>query len=146
MFLVALALSGPAAGAMVLHSSMADASVGYSSPYTFEQTLGTAIRLLRVDLDCKITEKDLEAGYLRFEYTSSESGKKPHKGTFEIIRGKTGANVVVQLPTLPRYHEQMIIDALAKKLLLDNGEPPKNKPNPVPVPDEDGGVEAGPTQ
>jgi hypothetical protein len=39
----------------------------------------------------------------------------------------------------PQYHEQMIIDALAKKLTTEHGEAPK-KPKPTP---DAGAADAG---
>jgi hypothetical protein len=120
----------------------AAARTGYESPYTFEQTFGTSTRLLRVDLGCKITEKEPESGYLLFDYTSPESGQKVHHGSFEAVRGPRGTHVSVQLPTLPAYHEQMIVDALRKKLAFEYGEPPpRDKPPPPPTPVEDGGTD-----
>ena len=138
LFLVT-ALAGPAF--VAIESKEACASVAYESPYSFEQTFGTALRLLRVDLGCKITEKDVDGGYVLFDYTSTESGKRVHRGSIEVVRGKEGAHVSVQLPTLPRYHEQMIVDALARKLLAEHGEPPsREKAPPPPPPDEDAGA------
>src|SRR5690348_1112683 len=101
--LIAAALAMPAS--LALHADDAVASVAFESPYTFEQTFGSAFRLVRVDLGCKITEKDTDNGYLLFDYTSPESGKRVHRGSVEVVRGKQGARVSVQMPTLPRYHE-----------------------------------------
>jgi len=110
------------------------ASTAYESPYTFEQTWGTAVRLVRVDLGLKITEKDPEHGYFFFEYTSPESGKRVHQGSMQVVRtGKDIVRVSVELTTMPSYHERMIVDALAKKLSTEYGEPPK-KPDPPPAP------------
>lgn len=137
ILMLATALAAPAVAA--LRSPEALAAVAYESPYTFEQTFGTALRLLRVDLGCKITEKDTDSGYMLFEYTSSESGKQIHRGSIEVVRGQKGAHVSVQLSSLPRYHEQMIVDALARKLLAEHGEPPpreKEKAPPQPPPPE----------
>ena len=137
--LLAAALGAPAF--VALRAGDAYASVAYVSPYTFDQTFGTALRLVRVDLGCKITEKDVDNGYLLFDYTSSESGKEARRGSIEIVRGREGAHVTVQLPSLPRYHEQMIVDALARKLLIEHGEPPSRpKPAPPPPLDDDGGA------
>jgi hypothetical protein len=130
------ALAGPAALASL--PGTAEASVAYESPYSFEQTFGTSLRLLRVDLGCTITEKDTDNGYLLFEYRSPESGNRVHKGSLEVVKGKQGAHVAVQLPTLPQYHEQMIIDALVKKLGVEHGSPPP-KPSPTPAPPPDAG-------
>lgn len=129
---LAVALAAPVF--VALRSDEACASVAYESPYTFEQTFGTALRLVRVNLGCKITEKDAENGYLLFDYTSTESGKQVHHGSVEVVRGRLGAHVSVQLPSLPRYHEQMIVDALARKLASNHGEPPpRDRPVPAPV-------------
>ncbi len=125
---------------LALWSPDAIASVAYESLYTFEQTFGTALRLLRVDLGCKITEKDVESGYLLFDYTSGESGKQVHHGSIEVVRSRTGAHVSVQLTSLPRYHEQMIVDALARKLVAEHGEPPARDKAPPPPPDNDAGT------
>ena len=109
------------------------ASAGYSSAYTFEQTYSTAMRLLRVELGFKITEKDAENGYIMFEYTSPESGKRVCAGALELVKTKQRVQVTVQIPAMPQYHEQMIADALSKKLAADYGEPPKKTPAPAPV-------------
>jgi hypothetical protein len=136
--ILALALGAPALA--VIDGGDAQASVAYASPYTFEQTFGSALRLIRVDLGCKITEKDDGNGYLLFDYTSPESGKRVHHGSIEVVRSKQGTHVAVQLPTLPQYHEQMIVDALAKKLSTEHGEPPPRQKNPPPAaPAEDAG-------
>jgi hypothetical protein len=131
--LIAFALGSPAL--VMLQPGDACASVVYESPYSFEQIYGTAMRLLRVDLGCVITEKDLANGYVLFDYTSPESGKRVHHGSLEIVRGKEGTHVAVQLPSLPQYHEQMIVDALNKKLSAEHGSPsPKPRPGPPPAP------------
>ena len=132
--LLAAAIATPLAIGLV--AGDADASVSHDSPYTFEQTFGTALRLVRVDLGLKITEKDLENGYLLFEYTSPESGKRVTQGSIEIIDRKGVVHIAVQLPAMPQYHEQVIVDALVKKLSAEHGEPPKKAPAaPEPAPD-----------
>jgi hypothetical protein len=140
ILVLAAALAAPAL--VLLPSPEAGAAVAFESRYTFEQTFGTALRLLRVDLGCKITEKDGDNGYVLFDYTSGESGKQVHHGSLEVVRTQKGAHVAVQLATLPRYHEQMIVDALVRKLLAEHGEPPPARdkaPPPPPPPDTDGG-------
>jgi hypothetical protein len=140
--LVAFALASPAL--VTLQTGEACAGVAHESPYSVEQTYGTAMRLLRVDLGCVITEKDPVNGYLLFEYTSPESGSRVHRGSLEIVRGKEGTHVAVQLPSLPQYHEQMILDALSKKLLAEHGSPPpKPRPAPAPAPVADAGADGG---
>lgn len=111
----------------------ANASSGYASPYTYDQTYGTMLRLLRVDLGLKVVERDKELGYILFEYTSPESGNRVSSGSAELVETKNGVQVGVQLPQMPRYHEQMIVDQLAKKLMDEHGTPPAKKPEPPPA-------------
>ena len=51
----------------LLRSPTADASAVYASPYTFDQTYATAVRLIRVDMGFKILERDKDLGYVMFE-------------------------------------------------------------------------------
>jgi hypothetical protein len=111
----------------LLRSPDASASAVYSSGYTFDQTFATSVRLLHVDMGFKILEKDKDLGYILFEYTSPESGKRKMNGSIEIAETKTGTNVSVQVPEMPQYHEQMIIDDLVKKLQKDYGPPPSHE-------------------
>ncbi len=117
----------------------ANASSNYESPYTYEQTFGTMLRLVRVDLGLKIVEKDKDLGYILFEYTSPEAGNRITNGSAELIAAKGGVQVAVQLPQMPRYHEQMIVDQLAKKLEAEHGAPPAKKPEPTPSKDKNKG-------
>lgn len=118
------------------------ASVSYDSPYTYEQTFGTALRLVRVDMGFKVTEKDADAGYVLFEYTSPEAGKAS-TGSIELVRNKDGVHVTVQLPSMPSYHEQVLLDHLVKKLQAEHGAPPRHdKPAPPPN-DADAGADGG---
>ncbi len=105
----------------------ANASVAKVTPYTFGQTYGSALRLLRVDLEYKILERDKENGYILFEYTSPESGKKTFNGSIEFVETKEGVNIAVQIPQMPQYHEQAILDQLTRKLSEEHGAPPTKK-------------------
>ncbi len=139
-----LGLSLALAAATSLSVREADAAAAYESPYTFDQTWGTALRMLRVDLGLKITEKDSENGYLLFEYKSPESGSRVSGGSIEMVRTRDGVHCTVQLPAMPSYHEQVIADGLAKKLASEHGEPPK-RPRPTPAPPaDDAGSDAPP--
>ena len=112
--------------------SEAEAKTGHASPYTYEQTFGSALRLVKVDLGLKIIEQDANWGYFLFEYTSRESGNKVTRGSFEFVRTADGVQVWLQLPDMPSYHERVIIDKLARKLVEEHGTPP-----PKPKPDKD---------
>lgn len=135
---VALAFVAPFA----LRSETASAKSAYDSSYGFDRTWNAGMRLVRVDMNLKITEKDEGAGYLLFDYMSPETGKKPVPGSMEFIRSKDGAvRVVVQISQMPGYHEQVFVDSLARKLRNEYGDPPKRTPAPSP---RDAGSDAEP--
>lgn len=142
-FLVVSVLVALMAGAVVLvPASPASAKSAYDSAYGFDRTWNAGLRLVRVDLGLKVTEKDDANGYLLFDYRSPESGQKPVPGSMEFIKGKDGAvRVVVQIAQMPGYHEQVLVDSLQRKLRNEYGDPPK-KP-PLPSAPKDAGPEAG---
>ena len=120
------------AAAIVTTGPSASARSDYDSGYGYDRTWNAAMRLVRVDLGFKITEQDPTNGYLMFEYKSPES-RKPTPGSIELVRAADPAapvRVVVQLAQMPRYHEQVIVDELAKKMRREYGDPPA--PHPVP--------------
>jgi hypothetical protein len=125
-------------------ATRAIAETNYESLYGFDRTWNSALRMIRVDMGFKVTEKDEATGYLLFEYKSPESGMKPSSGSMEFVRSKepdSPVRVVVQLPQMPSYHEQLLVDALARKMRNEYGDPPSHaKRDPVPV--ADGGAEA----
>jgi hypothetical protein len=140
------ALSGAllAAGFAV---SAASAKSTYESPYGYERTWNAALRLVRVDNGWKITEKDETNGYLLFDYAAPQSAK-PTPGSLELIRGREGeanggsnVNVLVQLPQMPHYHEQVILDALASKMRREYGDAPEHRPPPPPPEPTDAGTD-----
>lgn len=117
----------------------ADAKSTYESPYGYQRTWNAAMRLVRVDNGWKVTEKDEANGYLLFEYASPESSKTT-AGSLELVRGPDAdgaVSVLVQLPQMPHYHEQVILDALASKMRREYGDPPQHKPAPAPPPARD---------
>lgn len=116
-----------AAAGIVLSGQQASASASLESAYGFDRTWNCALRLVRVDMGLKVTEKDEQSGYLLFEYKSSESGSKPSAGSLEFIRPQDPGGpvrVVAQLPKMPRYHEQALLDSLKRKLRQEYGDPP----------------------
>jgi hypothetical protein len=123
--------------------SPASAKSAYDSAYGFDRTWNAGLRLVRVDLGLKVTEKDDANGYLLFDYRSPESGQKPVPGSMEFIKGKDGSvRVVVQIAQMPGYHEQVLVDNLQRKLRTEYGDPPKKAPPPA-VP-KDAGPDADP--
>jgi len=124
------ALVGALSGALVTCAIAATAPGAhakstYESPYGFERTWNAALRLVRVDNGWKVTEKDESSGYLLFEYTSPEA-RRPTSGSFEFVRAQDAVSVLVALPQMPQYHEQVLLDALAAKMRREYGDPPEH--------------------
>ncbi|MEZ4444751.1 MAG: hypothetical protein R3B72_37090 [Polyangiaceae bacterium] len=117
----------------------AEAKAHHDSPYTFEQTFGSTLRLLKVDLELQVTEANPEWGYLLFEYTSTESGKRKNRGSFTFIKDESHHRVQVrlQIPEMPSYHEQLVLEKLKRKLESEHGEPPRQEPEERPKRDDD---------
>jgi hypothetical protein len=141
------ALSGAAIAAALAVTGGAEAKSTYESPYGYDRTWNAALRLVRVDNGWKITEKDATNGYLLFDYAAPQSSKAT-PGSLELVRGRENdpnVSVLVQLPQMPHYHEQVILDALASKMRREYGDPPETKPAPSPPARRetpDGGTEA----
>jgi hypothetical protein len=103
--------------------------------YTKSQTFSSALRYLRVDLGYSVTEKDAEAAYLMFEFPRNDQ-KKLGMGTIEIVETEDAVKLVVRVPELPEYQEQLLADGLLKKLKNEHGDPPPRKPQPTDPPKE----------
>jgi len=132
------------AAAILATAFRADAKSSFESPYGFDRTWNAALRLVRVDNGWNVTEKDEAGGYLLFDYKSPES-PKPTPGSLELVRGReldAPVSVLVQLPQMPRYHEQVLINALSSKMRREYGDPPARRKAPPPdLPD--GGGDGG---
>jgi len=129
--------------AMAGMSRRASAKAFYESPYGYQRTWNAALRLVRVDNGWKVTEKDEASGYLLFEYRSAEN-TKPAAGSLELVRGRDPegpVGVEIDLAGMPRYHEQMVVNALASKMRREYGDaPPRPRAPPLPT---DGGSDDG---
>jgi hypothetical protein len=108
----------------------ASARVSAESEYSKAQTYSAALRLLRVDKGFEVVERDAEAAYLIFAYPDPGQKDSASTGTIEVVQLRDRVKVIVQLPKLPEYHEQLISDALLSKLRRDYGAPPRSKPTP----------------
>ena len=147
-FRVAAPLTGTAlglavAGGIVLTSPEVSAQSTYDSPYGYDRTWNAALRMVRVDMGMKVLEKDEQTGYLLFEYTSSESGKLVTHGSIELVKPhdpEGPVHVIVQLPQMPRYHEQVILNQLTRKMRAEYGDPPVHKTPAPPPPPSDAGA------
>jgi hypothetical protein len=133
------ALRALVAGSLLLLAlvagTRAEARTEAESRYSKAQTYSAALRYLRVNLSYEVTEKDAEAAYLLFRYVP-QGKREPTSGAIEIVETREGVKLLVQLPTLPSYHEIVIRDGLLEKLRSDYGEPPKRTRPKEPPPDD----------
>lgn len=109
-------------------SSSAWARTEAAVPYTRAQTFSAALRYLRVDLGYEVTEKDPDAAYLLFSYTTSERKTEGARGAIEVVQREHGVRVFVSLPQLPSYHEEVLKQGLVRKLVAEYGEPTRDTP------------------
>jgi hypothetical protein len=143
-------LLGAAAGlavaaAVTLAPRGVDAKSTYESPYGYERTWNAALRFVRVDNGWNVTEKDEAGGYILFDYRSPSAGK-PSPGSLELVRGRdpdAPVSVLAQLPQMPRFHEQLLLDGLAAKMRREYGDPPvhRDRPPSPAEPSDAGAVE-----
>jgi hypothetical protein len=136
---------GGVTAAILFTGAIATAKSDYASPYGYDKTWNAALRMVRVDLGFKVLEKDEANGYLLFEYRSPESGPKATNASFEFVRPAGGAGdvkVVAQIVAMPRYHEQVLLDDLTKKMHDDYGDPPAARKEAPPAPPPDAGTDA----
>ncbi len=107
--------------------------------HSYEQVWGAAIRLIRVDQDYPIKDRDQEIGYFLFDYRDDG---RTYPGSVELVRiedqGGGPIRAVIQIPAMPSYIERMLLDKLKKKLTKEYGEPlPPKKPEEEPAPPSD---------
>jgi hypothetical protein len=133
--LLALATVG---GGTLAAPGVAEARVSGEVTYTYAQTWQAAVRLVRVDLGCPITDRDEEMGFVLFEY---QNAGRSYPGSLEVVRstderGVEHIRVTVQVNAMPSYVERMIFDRLTRKLREDFGEArtPRRPPTPPAQP------------
>jgi hypothetical protein len=117
------------AAALFLIAPAAVARTSTDTQYTKAQTYSAALRYLRVDRSYEVVEQNAEAAYLLFKYVIPGQSKVV-SGSIEIVELEDKIRLVVQLPKLPSYHEQVLRDDLLKKLKDEYGEPVQPKPEP----------------
>lgn len=124
-----------------LHAPRARARREATFGYPYSRVWTTAVRLMRVDYDSQITEKDREDGYFLFEYPDRG---KAYAGSMEFVAlekdGVESVRVVLTIQALPSYVENMLVDRLERKLAQEFGPPPERKPSDKRPPADSGGA------
>jgi hypothetical protein len=124
---IALARVAALAG-VLLAASPSPARVEAVCGYTLAQAYSGALRYLRVDKGYEVYEKDAEAAYLLFCYVAPGSPPRPTDGSIELVRARDKVKLLVRLPAVAEYHEQLLRDELVRKLQSDYGQPPPSGP------------------
>jgi hypothetical protein len=132
---------------VLLTPSLASARKQQDYTYRYEQVWSASVRMVRVDLRLGVDDQDETIGYLLFQYRDTLG--RPHPGSIELVRtqDERGANIVravVQIPAMPSYIEQMIVDRLARKLREEFGDPPVVRAPPREGPREGDETETEP--
>ena len=103
--------------------------------YRLEEAFSAAMRFVRVDRGCKITDKDADAAFVVFECPIDE--KKVARGSVELIRttvhGQDGVRLQITLPDEGHGVELRWMDLLERKLREERGTP-REEPRPRPAP------------
>ena len=118
-------------------ANVAGAKATHDSPYSYGQTFGTSLRLLKVDLKLEVTEANHEWGYLLFRYQTMETRGRQTSGSIELVRRSNRVRITVKIPSMPSYHERMLVKKLVEKLAEEHGPPVERKPpTSKPKPDQ----------
>ncbi len=127
------------AAAVILLPAIAAARAQSEVPYTIAETYSVAMRFVRVDKGCAITDKDPDAAFVTFECKEDEKVKR---GAIEIFGAKKdGVRVQVNLGDDPHYVELRWIELLERKLREERGTPqPIKAKEPAPPKPPDGGT------
>ena len=111
-------------------------------PYALSETYSAALRFVRVDKGCKITDKDPDAAFVTF--ICEEDDKHARRGAIEIIPSrKDSVKLQVVLGDDPHYMELRWAELIERKLRDERGTPPVLKKEPEPPPQQkpkDGGT------
>ncbi|MCX7808974.1 MAG: hypothetical protein N2515_10220 [Deltaproteobacteria bacterium] len=104
-------------------------------PYRFEVVWPTAIRLLRVDLSCTFSDRDMEGGFIFFECPGPP---RFFRGSLEIasLQNRSGrVRITIQTPSLPSFFERLLFERLLRKLRDEQGDKESKAP---PSPSREG--------
>jgi hypothetical protein len=129
-----------AALAVLVAAPRAEARADREVRYPLPDVFSTAVRFVRVDRGCAVTDKDADSAFLTFE--CPDEGTRRKHGSLELIPMKDTVRVQVTLGDDPHYVELRFLELLERKLRDERGSPvPKPEPPAeAPKPPPDGGA------
>ncbi len=121
---------------------LAEAKASKELAYRLDEAFSTAVRFVRVDRGCKVTDRDADAAYVMFECPEDE--KKISRGSVEIFRSagaREGVRLQVTLTDESHGAELRMLELLERKLREERGVPREAPRQPAPAsPPRDGGA------
>jgi hypothetical protein len=128
---------------LMLLAGPALAKAAKDVPYPLADAFSTALRFVRIDRGCHVTDKDPDAAFLTWE---CKDGDKTLRGSLELFRapdkqiGHETVRLQVTLGDDPHYVELRFLELLERKLREERGTPPNiAPPEKKPPPPQDGG-------
>lgn len=132
-------LAGPA-GASFTHTGAPAAFIQQrrTLSYPFEQVWPTAIRYLVVDRGYAVSDRDPDAGYILFEFSS---GDRSGQGSLEMFRiedasGRPSVQLSVSTSAGPSHLPHTLLEGISRKVREERGQPAPPPPTKDPEPDE----------
>jgi hypothetical protein len=108
-------------------TSNADARAQSDLPYGVPEAFSTALRFVRVDRGCKVTDKDPDAAFVAFE---CDDNGKVKRGSVELFKVPIGVRTQVTLGDETHGTELRWLELFERKLREERGTP---TPAPPPV-------------
>jgi hypothetical protein len=118
-------------------TSNADARAQSDLPYAVAEAFSTALRFVRIDRGCKVTDKDPDAAFVSFE---CDDGGKIKRGSLELFKVSSGVRMQVTLGDDTHGTELRWLELFERKLREERGTPTPLPPPVVPKPPKDAGV------
>ena len=112
---------------LVLTMQRAFARAQVDLPYGVPESFSTAVRFVRVERGCKVTDKDPDAAFVAFE--CSDDGKTK-RGTLEIFRAGAGVRAQITLGDDTHGMELRWLELFERKLRDERGTPTPPPPPP----------------
>jgi hypothetical protein len=114
---------------LVLTVQHAFARAQVDLPYGVSEAFSTAVRFVRVERGCKVTDKDADAAFVAFECTDEGKVKR---GTLEIFRvDGNGVRAQITLGDDTHGMELRWLELFERKLRDERGTPMPPSPQPL---------------
>jgi hypothetical protein len=94
-------------------------------PYRVDEAFSTAVRFVRIDKGCKVTDKDAAAAFVTFECHDDGQTKR---GSMELFKVSDGVRAQITLGDDTHGMELRWLELYERKLRDERGTPPPARP------------------